>query len=154
MDAFLAELRRIDVLSQVSSLLGWDEQVNLPSSKACSEQRATQISEIAELRHREFTRPAFAEQLKQLEEQASGEDHEHGALLLEVRRDFDRATKLPAEFVAKKAAHESKSYHVWKDARERNDFSSYVPALEKTMQLAKEEAALKRQLRYINLECL
>ena len=33
-ETFINELRRIDSLSQVSSVLGWDEQVNLPSGEA------------------------------------------------------------------------------------------------------------------------
>ncbi|MBO94549.1 MAG: carboxypeptidase [Opitutales bacterium] len=141
MEIFLTELRRIDVLSQISSLLGWDEQVNLPSGQVCLEQRARQCSEIAEFHHREFTRPAFAEQLQQLEEQMSGESDELGIILREVRRDLDRATKLPAEFVSQKAAHESTAYHAWKDARARNDFAAYAPILEQTMQFARKEAA-------------
>ncbi|MFP6854831.1 MAG: carboxypeptidase M32, partial [Opitutales bacterium] len=44
-------------------------------------------------------------------------------------------------FVARKAEHASVSYHVWKDARSRNDFASYAPALEKTLDLSRQEAA-------------
>ena len=88
-ESFLGELKRVDVLSQVSSLLGWDEQVNLPPNKASSEQRAAQCAEIAEIRHREFTRPGFCEKLQQLEEQANPDDEELGVILREVRRDLD-----------------------------------------------------------------
>ena len=140
-ESFLGELKRVDVLSQVSSLLGWDEQVNLPPDKASSEQRAAQCAEIAEIRHREFTRPGFCEKLQQLEEQAHPDDEELGVILREVRRDLDRATKLPSEFVARKAAHESAAYHAWANARERNDFASYAPTLEATLGLARQEAA-------------
>ncbi|MFP6901894.1 MAG: carboxypeptidase M32, partial [Opitutales bacterium] len=136
---FLAELRRIDTLSQVSSLLGWDEQVNLPSGSASSEQRAAQRSEIATLRHQRLTGPIFADQLQDLEQHPVDDDLQ--VILREVRRDVERATGIPAEFVARKVAHESTSYHAWKDARARNDFTSYVPALEETLKLARQEAA-------------
>jgi len=98
-----------------------------------------QCSELAELLHREFTQPAFSEMLHQLEEQ-DDDDDDLKVILREIRRDLDRATKLPAEFVARKAAHASTSYHIWKDARARNDFAAYSPALEATLKLARQEA--------------
>lgn len=138
-DSFLAQLRRFDALSQISSLLSWDEQVNLPPNAASSKQRATQCAELSELVHREFTHPDFEEKLQQIEGQEVDEDW--SVILREVRRDLDRATRLPSEFVARKAEHASVSYHVWKDARSRNDFASYAPALEKTLNLSRQEAA-------------
>ena len=58
----------------------------------------------------------------------------------EARRDFDRATKLPAEFVREQAAQASAGYHAWAKARAASDFASYVPVLEKNLELAKREA--------------
>ncbi|MBC8009642.1 MAG: carboxypeptidase M32, partial [Burkholderiales bacterium] len=46
-------LRRVHTLGSVVGLLGWDEQVNLPAGAA--EQRAAQLSLIAELVHAEAT---------------------------------------------------------------------------------------------------
>jgi carboxypeptidase Taq len=140
-ETFMNELRRIDSLSQVCSILGWDEQVNLPSSEASSSQRSSQSSALAEMVHREFTGSTFSDLLKQLEDETDGTDKDLEIILREVRRDLDRAQKLPNEFVARKAAHESSAYHVWKSAREKNDFDAFAPALEKTMQFAREEAA-------------
>lgn len=136
---FLDELRRIDTLTQVSSLLGWDEQVNLPAGSASSEQRAVQCAEIATLRHQRLTSPVLADQLQDLEQHPVDEDLR--IILREVRREIERATGIPVEFVARKAAHESTSYHLWKDARARNDFASYVSSLEETLNLARQEAA-------------
>jgi carboxypeptidase Taq len=140
-ETFINELRRIDSLSQVSSVLGWDEQVNLPSSEASSSQRSSQSSALAEMVHREFTGSAFSDLLKRLEDETDEPDEDLEIILREVRRDLDRAQKLPNEFVARKAAHESSTYHVWKNAREKNDFAAFAPALDKTMQFAREEAA-------------
>ncbi|MBT6852142.1 MAG: carboxypeptidase M32, partial [Opitutae bacterium] len=128
-ETFINELRRIDSLSQVSSVLGWDEQVNLPSSEASSSQRSSQSSALAEMVHREFTGSAFSDLLKRLEDETDEPDKDLEIILREVRRDLDRAQKLPNEFVARKAAHESSTYHVWKNAREKNDFAAFAPAL-------------------------
>ena len=140
-NTFLGELRRFDSLAQVSSLLGWDEQVNLPTNKASSSQRANQCATLAELRHQEITKPAFKEMLKRLEDETEKSNQDWQVILREVRRDLDRALKIPAEFVARKVAHASAAYHVWKTAREQNDFPAYAPTLEKTLRFAREEAA-------------
>jgi len=96
---------------------------------------------LAELVHREFTGSTFNDLLKKVEDEDDGTDEDLGIILREVRRDLDRAQKLPSDFVARKAAHGSSSYHVWKRAREESDFASFAPSLEKTMQFAREEAA-------------
>tara|TARA_Y100001934_G_scaffold264454_1_gene341448 strand:- start:4142 stop:5698 length:1557 start_codon:yes stop_codon:yes gene_type:complete len=141
-ESLINELRRMDLLSQVSSVLGWDEQVNLPVSNASVRQRAEQCAAIAEIRHREFTRTEFREKIEEIEENLNLEDGELAVILREVRRDLDRATKLPSEFVSRKANHQSASYHLWVKARKQNDFNSYAPTLEATLNIAREEASL------------
>lgn len=68
-------------------------------------------------------------------------DRDRRAVLRQARRDFDRATKLPAEFVREKAVQGSRGYHAWAKARKESDFSSYAPVLQKNLELAKREAA-------------
>ena len=96
---------------------------------------------MAELVHREFTGSTFGDLLKRLEDEEDGNDEDLEIILHKVRSDLDRAQKLPSDFVARKAGHESSSYHLWKKARERSDFALFAPALEKTIQFAREEAA-------------
>ena len=114
--------------------------MNLPPGKASSSQRAAQSSALAELVHREFTGSAFSDLLQRVEEDTDEPDEDLEIILREVRRDLDQAQKLPSDFVARKASHESSTYHLWKSAREKNDFAAFAPALEKTMQLARDEA--------------
>src|SRR5690606_112614 len=71
-----------------------------------------------------------------------GEDASpYRAVVKQARKDFDRATKLPAELVREKAAQGSRGYHAWAKAKKENDFASYAPVLEKNLELAKREAA-------------
>jgi carboxypeptidase Taq len=63
------------------------------------------------------------------------------AVVTHARRDYDRATKLPADFVREKATQGSRGYHAWARAKAANDFASYAPVLEKNLELAKREAA-------------
>lgn len=130
-------LKRQHVLGSVGELLGWDEQVNLPSKSA--EQRAQQHAVIAELTHSAASDARLGELLQQLESAAS-KSEEVQVVLRQARRDYDRATKLPAEFVREKAEQGSRGYHAWANARAKVDFAGYAPVLEKNLELAKREA--------------
>jgi len=61
--------------------------------------------------------------------------------VVQARRDYDRATKLPAEFVRAKAAQGSRGYHAWARAKAADDFASYAPFLAKNLEFAQREAA-------------
>ncbi len=141
-DSFLARLRRLDSLAQISSLLSWDEQVNLPPSQASAKQRASQSATLAEARHREFTSAEFVRNLEKLETEANPEDADLQVILRETRRDLDRALLIPSAFVARRTAAHSAAYHAWKDARAGNDFSAFAPCLKENLKLAAEEASL------------
>jgi carboxypeptidase Taq len=130
-------LKRQHVLGSVGELLGWDEQVNLPPKSA--DQRAQQHAAIAELSHSIASEPRIGELLQQLES-AGSKSEDVQAVLRQARRDYDRATKLPAEFVREKAEQGSRGYHAWANARATADFASYAPVLEKNLELAKKEA--------------
>lgn len=138
-DELLTTLNRIHHLGTVAGLLGWDEQVNLPPDSA--DLRAAQHAVMAEVCHQAATDPRIGELLAELEKAAGDLSPDQRAVVREARRDYDRATKLPADFVQEKAAQASVGYHAWAKARAESDFASYVPVLEKNLELAKREAA-------------
>jgi carboxypeptidase Taq len=133
----VAKLKRAHLVGTVSDLLGWDEQVNLPPDSG--DQRAAQHSVMAELGHAAATDPEIGRLLTELETGPLAADEQ--VVVREARREYDRATKLPADFVAEKAVHGSKAYHAWVDARKRNAFDAFAPFLEKHLELAKSQAA-------------
>lgn len=136
----LVELvKRAHVLGTVGELLGWDEQVNLPSGAA--EQRAVQHALVAEAQHAAASEPRIGRLLEQLESAQGELTPDQRAIVANARRDFDRATKLPPEFVREKAVQGSRGFHVWARAKAADDFSAYAPVLEKNIELARREAA-------------
>jgi carboxypeptidase Taq len=138
MSELVTLVKRADTLGTVGDLLGWDEQVNLPPGAA--EQRAAQQAAIASVQHAAASEPRIGEMLQRLGSSAALSS-EQKAIVTHARRDYDRATKLPADFVREKATAGSRGYHAWARARAANDFPSYVPFLEKNLELAKQEAA-------------
>lgn len=132
-------LQRAHALSTVGELLAWDEQVNLPPGAA--EQRAMQQATLAEATHAAESEPRIGELLAQLEAARSQLSPDHAAIVANARRDYDRATKLPADFVREKAAQGSRGYHAWARAKAASDFAGFAPVLEKNLELARREAA-------------
>ena len=143
LDTALAELtslvQRAHTLGTVGELLGWDEQVNLPPGAA--EQRAAQHAALAEATHAAASERRIGELLMELEQLDGALAPDQKAVVTQARKDFDRATKLPTEFVREKAAQGSRGYHAWAKAKANNDFASYAPVLEKNLEFAKREAA-------------
>lgn len=163
-------LKRIHLLGSIGELLGWDEQVNLPPDSADqrAEQHAAlaeaihaaagdpRIGELLGTLEGE-AREAATHAVRQrasasdapTQPDIGGEtpvrhselDSDRRAVVRQARRDYDRATKLPLEFVREKAAQGSRGYHVWAKARAESDFASYAPVLEKNLELARREAA-------------
>jgi carboxypeptidase Taq len=132
-------LRRNHLLGTVGDLLGWDEQVNLPPGSAG--QRAAQMALLAELGHAAASDPRFGAWLHELEAGRATLTADEQVVVRQARRDFDRVTRLPAEFVREKATLVSEAYHAWAQARAKSDFPGYAPFLEKHLELAKREAA-------------
>lgn len=134
-----ALVQRAHALSTIGELLGWDEQVNLPSGAA--EQRAAQHAVLAEAQHSLASDQRIGVLLEKLEAQSQSLTDDQRAIVLNARRDYDRATKLPADFVREKAEQGSRGYHAWARAKAADDFANYVPVLEKNLELARREAA-------------
>ncbi len=142
-DALVEQLRELHCLGTIEGLLSWDEQVNLPPAGA--DLRARQLAAIAEVVHEAATSPAMGQALEQAEAEAAktdAVDRQTRTLLHHTRRSFDQATKLPAEFIKRRAIAQSNAYHAWKSAREGDDFASYAPHLERLLDLAREQANL------------
>ncbi len=132
-------LKHIAELESINALLGWDEQVNLPS--ASHAKRSAELSAIARATHSAKTDSAIGRCLCSLELDTKALTDDQRCIIREARKNYDRATKLPADFVAERAETSSKAYHVWTQARAENNFALFAPLLEKQISLTKEEAA-------------
>lgn len=137
-DQLVAELDRIFYIQSVCRLLEWDEQVNLPSGAA--EVRASQSAIMAGLHHQSATNPEIGEWLEALEQQSDSLTDDQKLVLKEAAKSYRRITRLPAEFVKRRASAQSKSYHAWVKARENSDFETFAPFLQEQIDLTHEEA--------------
>lgn len=134
----VSRLKRLDRISSIGALLGWDEQVNLPPDSTAL--RAEQQSVFSELIHREASDTRIGTLIENIEKSGDSLTEEQAAVIRDARKEYDRLTKIPAEFAARRAKAQSLAYVAWTKARENDDFKSFEPYLQEQLDLAKEEA--------------
>ena len=129
------------LLESCSSVLAWDEQTYLPSGGA--ELRSDQLSLLAGMVHDKTTASRVGELLQEVEESSSSDDQDSPVAvnIREWRRSYDRATKLPRRLVESISKTSTLSQRAWIDARQKSDFATFQPWLEKMIDLKREEAA-------------
>lgn len=139
-DELLAHMREASLLSGTSALLAWDQETYMPAG--AGERRAEQMALMAKLAHERATDARIGDWLTASE--ASADDAER-ACVRELRRDHERATRLPASLVTELAATESRAQQAWAAARGASDFAQFQPWLEKIVALQRQKADCLKQ---------
>ena len=133
-------LKELALLRSCGSVLGWDEQTNLPTKGA--EHRANQLALLAGISHDRATSPEIGELLAQLADPDSvgGNSTEAYANVRDAKRAYERSVKLPKKLVEELSRTTTLSQHAWVESRQKKDFSIFQPWLEKIVILKREEA--------------
>jgi carboxypeptidase Taq len=136
-----AHAREVALLNSTQSLLGWDERTKLPP--AGGEYRAQQMSYLAGLIHQKQTAAEVGDWLVELIDSPLAADphSEAGADIVNLKRDYDRKTKLPQSLVEELARLSVLGQQLWAEARKANDFPRFRPLLERMVELKRQEAA-------------
>lgn len=134
-------LAEVDDLRSAGALMHWDQATYMPPGGAMA--RGRQISTLSKLAHEKFTDARLGELLESLGElELESEFASDVASLVRVtRRQYGRATQIPAAFEARFSAHCAEIYEAWTRARPDNDFGAVAPLLEKSLDLSRELAA-------------
>jgi carboxypeptidase Taq len=139
-DRLCQHMREAAILNSMQGLLGWDERTNLPP--AGGEYRAEQMSYLAGIIHKKQTAPEVGEWLVELSDSPLAADRhsDTGADIVNLKRDYDRKSKLPQALVEELAKLEVLGQQMWVEARKANDFKRFQPLLERTLELKRQEA--------------
>jgi carboxypeptidase Taq len=132
-------LSEIYDLHAAGAVLSWDEATYMPNGGSVA--RGRQLALLRRLAHERFVDPALGKLLDNVEPCADELSEEDASLIRVVRRDYERATRVPGEYVARANAHGSQSYNAWIRARPANDFAAMIPFLAKTLELSQEYAS-------------
>ena len=125
-------------LGKVARLLGWDQQTMMPP--AGTAHRADQFSTLLRIVHEKFTDPEVGRLLDELQplEDSLDPDSDDAALIRLTRRDFEKAVKVPAALRAATARAAAEARPVWVKAKAESDFASFLPSLERIVELKLE----------------
>lgn len=135
-----AHLETAADLRSAAAVLRWDQETYMPPRGARA--RADQLATLSRLAHELFVSEQTRNLLTAAEAIADSldPDSDEAGLVRMTRRDYDRLSKLPPEFVAAKARAASLSIQAWREARRTNDFPGFRPALEEMVDFARRTA--------------
>lgn len=127
-------------LHKAADVLEWDQQVNMPEGGV--EARMEQTALLKKLAHQRYTAPELGELLSELcaDPGLYPYDSDEAGLLRLAKREYEKKCKLPEALVTELARHGSYAQQVWAEARSKNDFAMFRPALEKMVDLKRQAA--------------
>ena len=137
LETLRSRLAELADLEAIGMLLEWDQLVMMPAQGA--EARGHQMASLARIAHERATATEIGECLERIDGSALGEiEHD---LVRVARRDWERARRIPSELAAEIARANAEGQEIWQQARARDDFAMFAPALERNVALARDRAA-------------
>ncbi len=130
--------KELQLVSDSAALLGWDQEVLLPSRGI--PYRAEQMSWFSGYVHERFTAAEVGEWIAEAEDQTKAGDVVAAANCREWRHEYDRSTCLPTKLVQELAEARVHSQAAWAEARKVSDFRRFAPHLQKLVDLSRERA--------------
>jgi carboxypeptidase Taq len=137
-DELRTRLAEVADLGKTASLLGWDQHVMMPPRGA--QIRAEQLATIGRIAHVKFTDPEVGKLLDDLRDWGEQQDYDslEASLVRVTARDWEKASKVPADLRAEMSRSAALANPVWVEARKNNDFKTFLPVLRKNLDLRKQ----------------
>jgi carboxypeptidase Taq len=127
------------LLASCAALLEWDEVTYMPVGGV--EHRGRQMALLAGLQHARATDPRVGALLAELADAVAHDPQSDAAVnVRELRRIYDRLTRLPQALVEELARVTAPAQVEWAAARRDADFARFRPWLERVVALKREEA--------------
>ncbi len=117
-EELIATVKDTSLLRSTAAILGWDQRTKMPPGGV--EHRSKQMAQLARHDPREGHCTSDRELISECEtdnDLVSDPHSDAAANLRELRRSYDRSTKLPADLVEEMARTRSVAEHEWEQAR-------------------------------------
>ncbi len=128
-------LGEVTDLGKATRILSWDQQTMMPP--AGTGHRADQMATVQRLAHERFTDPEVGRMLDELRplEESLDPDSDDATLIALTRRDYEKAVNVPASLRAAMTHAAAEARPVWVKAKTESDFASFLPSLERIVEL-------------------
>ena len=132
-------LHQTRLLGSISSALYYDQNTVMPAAGAAW--RGEQLALLASQLHERQSSAEYAELVAAAESELDAEvSPERRRNLQLLRLELERQRCLDPALVSALAKAQSRGNAVWQDARKRNDFSAFAPALQELIALRRQQA--------------
>ena len=131
-------LGEVTDIGRAASVLSWDQQVNMPPGGA--EARGQQLATLGKIAQEKFIADEVGTLIEDLKAEYAGADpdSDDAAMIRVAARNYDKAKRVPPEFVAEQASISSRALQAWVEAKSKSDFSIFQPHLEKNVEMVKK----------------
>lgn len=133
-DELVERVKKISNVGNAAGVLRWDQEVMMPEGGTPA--RSQQLAALSSVQHELLTDDETGDLLDGAEPADGSEE----AVVREVRREYDRATRVPNELVEEISTATSEAHPVWRSAKENDDFDEFAPTLERLVELRREYA--------------
>lgn len=130
-------LQEYSYLKSIQSLLHWDMETMMPTGAI--EDRAKRLGYVQGKIHAHITSPEYKKLLKEFTQKKNLSVTDK-ILLKELKWDYDLNFALPSQHVEELTLASAHASHVWAKAKTNNDLKSYLPHLQKLIDLKRREA--------------
>lgn len=125
--------------NNAAAVLGWDQEVYMPKEGFAF--RGRQLATLASQAHELVTSERYRELLEELHGSNDLDEQQQDNVRLSYE-DLKKNSKLSPSFIEQLTTQTSNSYSAWIKARSDKDFKTYLPELEKMVELKKQQAEL------------
>jgi carboxypeptidase Taq len=141
-------LASIHDLRMARAILGWDQHTKMPPKAGAI--RAEQLGTLDHLSHELFISDEIGELLEKVgsEEEGLDPDSIEASLIRVTRRDYEKAKRVPSDLRAELTRAGAIALSAWVEAREKSDFSIFLPYLKRNLELQHEYIACFESLGY------
>jgi carboxypeptidase Taq len=128
-------LAEIVDLRRVANLASWDQHVVMPPGG--SRARAEQLATLGRITHERFVSDEIGRLLEELRphEEQLPYDSDEACLIRITRRDWEKARRVPPDLSAEITRAGALAYEAWVAARKNSDFQTFLPFLERNVEL-------------------
>jgi carboxypeptidase Taq len=143
----MQRLKEIFLLHSATSIINWDMETYMPPKGIGL--RSEQLSQLYKMLHRMVTDPEIEKLLEKIESAPTKLTEVQSRNAFMVRRDYDIATKIPEDLVARIAKQRAISVETWKKAKSANDWKMFKPELHKMVELSRERGEIESKVKGI-----
>jgi carboxypeptidase Taq len=136
-DELSQQIAELDTLAGIGGLLGWDQQVIMPSGSAGG--RAQQSELIGRLYHEQATSARLGELIEAVADLPDSTPEQQAAVR-NMRRTYRRATCVPSKLASRIAKASASGVAAWGQAKKEKNYGLFAESLQTNLDLALERA--------------